>query len=154
MNKLSYPITYGILIAIGLIAYFLLLSIFGLHVNPAYSIFNMVILGTGLYFAITRYKEKKGPKFRFQKGFMVGLSTGWLATILFTGFFAVYASELNPGFMEELITMWETDWYVNIGMVIATVALMGVASTLVITYAWVQLHKNTRNTKEGRKHTY
>lgn len=153
MKKFSYPITYGVLIAIGLIAYFLILSIFGLHINPAYSIFNLVILGTGLYFAVTRYKEEKGPKFRFQKGFMVGLASGFLATILFTGFFALYA-ELDSGFFEELITMWETDWFVNIGMVIFTVALMGFASTLVITYAWAQLHKNTRNTAEGRKHTY
>ena len=154
MKKLSYPVTYGLLIAIGLIAYFLILSLFGQHVNPAYSIFNMVILGIGLHFAITRYKEDKGAKFRFQKGFMVGLTTGFIATAIFTGFFGVYATELDPGFLEELITMWETDWFINIGMVIFTVALMGIASTLVITFALNQLHKNTRNTREGREHTY
>lgn len=153
MKKLSYPVTYGLLIAIGLIAYFLLLSLFGLHINPAYSIFNMIILGAGLYFAITRYKESKGGKYRFQKGFMVGLTTGFIATVLFTAFFAVYA-ELDPDFLNELITMWETDWFVSIGMVIVTVALMGLASTVVITFAWNQLLKNTRNTSEGQKHTY
>lgn len=152
-KSLSYTITYALLITAGLIAYFLLLSLFGLHINPAFSVFNMVILGTGLYFAITRYKAEKGAKYRFQKGFMVGLTTGFLATILFTGFFAIYATELEPGFLEELITMWETDWYVNIGMVVFTVALMGFASTLVITFAWNQLLKNTRNTREGREHT-
>ena len=154
MKRLSLPLLYGIFIAGALIAYFLILSIFGLHVNPAYSIFNMVILGVGLYLELTKYKEKKGAKFKFQKGIMTGLITGFIATGIFTAFFAIYASELNPGFLSQLITMWETDWFVNIGMVIATVGLMGAASTAVITFAFVQLHKPSKNTAEGRKHTY
>lgn len=152
-NKYKYPLIYGGSIAAALIAYFLILSLFGAHVNPAYSIFNMVILGVGLYLAITNYKKEKGLKFKFNRGFMVGLASGWAATAIFTAFFAIY-TELESSYLENLITMWETDWYTNVGMVIATVALMGFASTLVITYAWVQLHKNTRNTEEGRKHTY
>lgn len=153
-NKYKYPLTYGVSIAIALIAYFLLLSLFDAHVNPAYSIFNMVILGVGLYLAVTNYKKEKGLKFKFNRGFMVGLSSGFTATIIFTAFFAIYATEINPDFLTELVTMWETDWFVNIVMVLFFIALAGFASTLVITYAWVQLHKNTRNTEEGKKHTY
>ena len=154
MKSTSVPLMYGIYIAIALIAYFLLLSLFGLHQNPAYSIFNLVITGGGIFLAIKRYRDKKAGKFKYQKGFMTGLSAGFIATILFTGFFAVYTSELNPGFQEELITMWETDWFVNIGMLIFTVALMGFATSLVVTLAIMQLYKPSWNTSEGQKHTY
>ena len=154
MKKLSVPLTYGIFIAIALIAYFLLLAIFELHKNPAYSVFNMVITGVGIFLAIKKYRDKKAGKFTYQKGFLAGLSSGFIATVIFTGFFAVYASELNPDFSRELITMWETDWFVNIGMLVFTVALMGFATSFVVSLAVMQLYKPSWNTSEGQKHTY
>lgn len=114
----------------------------------------MVISGVGIFLAIKKYREKKAGKFKYQKGFMAGLTTGFIATVLFTGFFAVYASELNPDFSLELITMWETDWFVNIGLIVFTVALMGFATSLVVTLAIMQLYKPSWNTSEGKKHTY
>ena len=154
MKKLSVPLLYGVFIAIGLIAYFLLLSLFGLHTNPAFSIFNMVITAVGIFLAVRKYMYNKGPKFKYQKGFVVGLTSGFIATILFTFFFAIYATEIQPGFPQELITMWETDWFVNLGMLVVTVALMGFASTFVVSLAIMQLYKPSWNTSEGRKHTY
>ncbi|MGI0105437.1 DUF4199 domain-containing protein [Salinimicrobium sp. WS361] len=154
MKRSSVPLIYGIYIAIALIGYFLLLSLFDLHQNPAYSVFNMVITGGGIFLAIKKYRDKKLGKFKYQKGFMAGITAGFVATVIFTGFFAVYTSELNPGFQEELITMWETDWFVNIGMLVFTVALMGFATSLVVTLAIMQLYKPTWNTSEGKKHTY
>ena len=154
MKKLSVPLLYGVFIAIGLIAYFLLLSLFGLHTNPAFSLFNMVITAVGIFLAVRKYMYNKGPKFKYQKGFVVGLTSGFIATILFTFFFAIYATEIQPGFPQELITMWETDWFVNLGMLVFTVALMGFASTFVVSLAIMQLYKPSWNTSEGRKHTY
>lgn len=154
MNRFSHPVKYGLLTAIGFIAYFLILLLFDLHTEPGFSIFNLIILGTGLYFSVTKYKEKRGDKFKFRNGFGVGLTTGFIATVIFTVFFLIYATEINPNFMDELLPMWSSDWYSNIGFVIAGVALMGFASTLVITYAWVQKHKVTQNTEEGKKHTF
>lgn len=154
MKRSSVPLMYGIFIAIALIAYFLLLSLFGLHTNPAYSIFNLVITGVGIFLAIKTYRDKKSAKFKYQEGFITGLAAGFIATVLFTAFFAIYSSILNPNFEEELITMWETDWFVGIGMILFTVALMGFASSLVVTLAIMQLYKPTWNTAEGRKHTY
>lgn len=153
MNKISTPIKFGLGIAAALIGYFLILSLFGLHEYPAFSIFNMVILGTGLYFAVTGYKKEVGAKFKFRKGFMVGLTAGFLATAIFTFFFLIYATEIDPEFMVESMPMWVTDWASTVGFLLVGVALAGFASTLVITYAWVQLHKVSRNTEEGKEHT-
>ena len=154
MKKSSIPLIYGIVIAIGLIAYFLILALFELHKNPVYSVFNLVITGVGIFLAIKKYRKEKGAKFKYQKGFATGMTTGFIATIIFTAFFAIYASELNPDFSLELITMWETDWFVNIGMLVFTVALMGFATSFVVALSIMQLYKPSWNTKEGQKHTY
>ncbi|HET8752910.1 MAG TPA: DUF4199 domain-containing protein [Salinimicrobium sp.] len=153
MKSSNIPLFYGVLVAVGLIAYFLILSIFGVHTNPAFSIFNGVILGFGIFAAVSKFKRKKGAKFKFQKGLVAGLTTGFIGTVIFTFFFAIYATELDPDFLSELITMWETDWFVNIGSVLALVALGGFASSLVITFAFMQLYKDSWNTKDAQKHT-
>lgn len=150
----SVPIKFGIIISAGLIAYFLIISLFGAHTNPFYSLFNIVIVGLGMFAAINQYKKKRGKKFKYQKGFRVGLSTGFIATIIFTVFFGLYATELNPDFVQELLAMWESDWYVNIGIVLFTVALMGFATTVVLTLTFMQILKDSWNTREGREHTY
>lgn len=154
MKKSRIPVYYGLFIAIGLIAYFLLLSLFDLHKNPFYSFFNVVIVGVGMFACIKKYRKEKGSKFKYQKGFGALFSSGVIATIIFTAFFAFYATELEPNFLEELLTMWESDWYVNIGMVIFTVALMGFATSIVLSLTFMQWFKRTWNTEEGRKHTY
>lgn len=154
MKNSSVPVIYGLVVAAGLIAYFLLLSIFGLHTNPIYSVFNMVITAAGIYLAITKYRRDKGQKFKYQKGFMTGVGTGFIATIIFTIFFGVYSTELNPDFVQELLADWGSDWFMNIGMLLFTVALMGFASTFVLSLAFMQLLKESWNTSEGQKHTY
>lgn len=152
--NLSIPIKYGLFISVGLIAYFLILSLFGAHTNPFFSLFNPVIVGVGMFAAITAFKKHKGGKFKYQKGFMTGLVAGFISTVVFTAFFAFYATELEPNFLDRLLEMWESDWYINIGMVIFTVALMGFATTVVLTLAFMQIFKDSWNTKEGREHAY
>jgi hypothetical protein len=154
MKDLSIPVKYSLFISAGLIAYFLIISIFGAHTNPFFSLFNPVIVGVGMFAAIVAYKKKKGGKFKYQKGFRTGLTTGFLATIFFTIFFAFYATEIEPDFIDRLLSMWDSDWYVNIGMVVFTVALMGFATSVVLTLAFMQGFKDTWNTKEGREHTF
>ncbi|MFO7720619.1 MAG: DUF4199 domain-containing protein [Gillisia sp.] len=152
MKKLGIAFFYGIGIAIGLIAYFLILSLFGLHENPLFSLFNPVIVGIGMYLAIIALKRKLGKKYKYQKGFKVGIKTGFIATIIFTIFFGIYATELNPGFINKLLSVWDTSWHITIAMVLFTVAIMGFATTVVLTLAFMQLLKDSWNTKEASKH--
>ena len=41
--------------------------------------------------------------FSYSEGFKTGLITGFVATIVFTAFFLVYATEINGGFLPELL---------------------------------------------------
>ena len=154
MKKFSVPLMYGIFIAVGLIVYFVILALLGLVKYPAYSVFNIVITGVGMFLAIKKYRKQKGAKFKYEKGFLAGFSTGVIATVIFTGFFAIYSSELNPDFSNELVTMWDSDWFVNLGLLVFTVALMGLATSFVLALSFMQLLKDSWNTADGKKHTY
>ena len=148
MKKFSIPVKYGVAISIGLIAYFLICSLFGIHINPIYSLFNSVITGIGIFAALKQYRLHSDGKFYYQKGFVIGLLTGFYASVIFTIFFAIYSTEINPEFLNQLLPMWRGTYSTSTGMIIFAVAVMGFATTLVLTLTFMQLLKDSWNLKK------
>lgn len=145
MNKLSLPIRFGIVISGILIAYFLIISLFNAHTNPAFSLFNSVITGFGIFETIRYYKLEQGKEFDYSKGFSVGIIAGFVATIIFTIFFLFYATEINESFISELLEVYKRDYNVSVGLVTFVVAIMGFATTVILTLTSMQYFKNSSN---------
>ena len=143
--KKSTSLKYGILTSIVLIAFFLVLSLVGGHISPGFSVFNGFFLAIGMYFAIKQAKEEQGNSFDYTSGFMIGIRTGLIATFLFTLFFWGYATELNPNFLPDLMATYGANFKIGIGLIVFTVAIMGVSSTLVLSLTFMQLFKRSRN---------
>ncbi|MDR6299544.1 DUF4199 domain-containing protein [Mesonia maritima] len=154
MKNKAISLRYGFGISILLIIYFLLLSAVGLHTKPIFSLVNGLITGVGIYYAIKSYRAHKKEKFKYQKGFMTGLTTGFLATLIFTVFFGIYASNIDNDFANDLLNNWEADYSTGLGLLLFVVAVMGFATTLVLTLSFMQLFKDSWNTKAGKKHTF
>ena len=148
MKNLSLPIRFGIVTSACLVAYFLILSLFGKHTNVFFSLFNGLITGFGIYETLKITKLREGSKFSYTSGFTAGITTGVVATILFTIFFAVYSTELNSTFLTELSEVWSKDYANFEGIVFFTVAIMGIATTLVLTLTFMQLFKPSNNPKK------
>jgi glycerol uptake facilitator-like aquaporin len=151
MKKISIPVKYGVAISIVLFAYFLICSLFGVHKNPAFSLFNAVIVGVGMYLALKQYRLHPSGKFSYQTGFVTGLLTGFYATVIFTIIFAVYATEINPEFLNELLPTWRDDYSTSKGLVFFVVGIMGIVTTLVLTLTFMQLLKDSWNIKKETK---
>lgn len=145
MKKISLPIRFGLVTSAVLIAYFLILSMFNKHINPAFSFFNAVITAFGVYEAVRLSKLQNIAGFSYTEGFKIGLITGFTATIFFTAFFLFYATEVNPSFLSDLLASFNGQFLVDIGMVTFIVAVMGFATTVVSTLTVMQLFKNSRN---------
>ncbi len=129
-----------------LIAYFLMISLFNAHTNPLFSLFNCIITGFGIFETIRYYKLEQGRTFDYSKGFTVGLVTGFVATLLFSIFFLFYITEINQNFISELSKFFDNDYSVSAGMVTFVVAIMGFATTVVLTLTSMQYFKNSGNT--------
>ena len=65
MNNYALPIRFGVAASGCLIAYFLILSLLGLHTNVFYSLFNTIITGFAIFEAIKYFKLKKGDSFTY-----------------------------------------------------------------------------------------
>ncbi len=148
MKQFALPVRFGIATSGSLVAYFLVLSLFNLHTNIFYSLFNGVITGFGIYESIKYFRIKDGVGYNYGKGFTAGIVTGFLSTLIFTLFFAFYSTEVNTEFLRELSSVWFKDYNTSEGIVFFTVAIMGFATTLVLTLSFMQLFKTSRNLKK------
>ncbi|MAP53634.1 DUF4199 domain-containing protein [Altibacter sp.] len=142
----KYYIKYGIGIAIALIAYFLLTKLLGLHQYPILSAANGVIFGAGILMAMKAYKADK-ENFKYQKGFQIGLFAGGIATILFAVFMSLYIFQIDTQFAEAILDSWGLTYNKGGLIVIISLVIMGFATTLVLTLAFMQLLKESWNTK-------
>ncbi len=150
MKKVTLPVRFGIAISGSLIAYFLILSLFNAHTSPIYSLFNTVITAFGIYEAIKSFKLREGKKFNYTNGFTTGIVTGFVATIIFTIFFTFYATEINAEFLVKLLEVFKGDYHIGIGSVAFGVAIMGFTTTVILTLAFMQLFKNSRNIPQNQ----
>ncbi|WP_418602214.1 DUF4199 domain-containing protein [Hwangdonia sp.] len=145
MKTLSLPIRFGLVTSAVLIAYFLILALFDKHTNPVFSFFNAVITVFGIFDAVRLQKLKDTESFSYGEGFKTGIITGFVATFFFTVFFLFYATEVNPGFLSQLLENIDGVFNVDIGMVTFIVAIMGVATTVISTLTVMQFFKNSGN---------
>jgi hypothetical protein len=148
MKNFTLPIRFGIVTSAVLIAYFLILALFDKHTNVFFSLFNGVITGFALYEVIKYTKIQLGENFTYSKGFTNGIITGFMATLIFTLFFAFYSTELNPEFLKALSDKWANDYSNFKVIVFFTVAIMGVGTSVVLTLTFMQLFKASNNLKK------
>jgi hypothetical protein len=149
-KETTVPLKYGFNIAITLIAYFLIVKLFGLHENPWMRLFNGAIMAYGLYSSIKAYKIRDVEGFTYFEGFKIGIKAGFLATILFTLFMGIYMFHINPDFVDVIMSEWKSDYENGAGILMFVLLVEGFASTLVLTLAFMQLFKKTWNIPEKK----
>jgi len=146
MNKsFSVALKYGLYITTSLIAYFLILRLFDLHQNPWLRLLNGVFMAAGIYYAIKYYKLSVDKDFTYVDGFKTGLITGFVATILFTAFMAVYLFHLDPEFSKKLLSDWFSNHEEGTGILIFIILIEGLASTVILTLTFMQIFKKSHN---------
>ncbi|WP_010521597.1 DUF4199 domain-containing protein [Aquimarina agarivorans] len=150
MNKSKLPVVFGIGIAVVLILTFLIFASFGLHTNPIYSLINGVFMAYGMFLSVKMYKKEKGNLFKYEKGFVATFLTGLNATIIFTIFFALYGSMIEPDYISVMLGNWSSHYNTPEGLVVFVVFVMGMATTMVLTLAFMQLFKPSWNTHQAK----
>lgn len=145
MKKVGLPVRFGLIISGILIAYFLILSLFDKHTNPIFSFLNAGITAFGIFETIRYYKLELANEFSYSKGIIAGLVSGFVATIVFSGFFLFYITEINDSFIISLTETANVGYDISVGLVTFTVAIMGIATTLISSLTVMQYFKKSWN---------
>jgi len=138
-------IIYGSFIALGLIGYFLIVRLLGLHENPWLRLLNGVIVAFGIYKVIKDLKAESGKQFRYFDGFKVGVASGFIATLIFTLFMAIYIFHIDVEFAEKIMAMNIGSVSSEPGLLLFIILIEGFSSTVVLTLLFMQKFKPSWN---------
>ena len=131
------PENYGIRIAVGVIAFFLLMKFAGFFHVVELRMLNLLILVAGIFLALKKFKDTHQHHINYFRALVVGVSTGAIGSILFAIFFFLYVSFLDPGFMVWLQENEPMGRFLNPYIVSFIVALEGVFSGLLVTFVLI-----------------
>lgn len=145
----KHYIKYGALITIFLVIYFLLLRAVELHTITILSAFNAVIYGIGIFFAIKSYKNTS-TNFKYEEGFQAGLLSGAFASVLFGIVMAIYMYHIDPTFSASILEGWNLNLGDGTFLLVISVMIMGLATSFVLTLAFMQLLKDSWNTHQNK----
>ena len=135
---------YGIIIAISLIAYFLMMKLLGLHEYPVFSIFNAILFGGGIYRAIKTHL-RDNPDSKYQDLWQAGFMSGAIATIIFTAFMAIYMYQINSVFATQMLETWNISYNTGVLIMLFSMVLMGFSTSIVCVLTFMQRFKKSWN---------
>mgnify|MGYP003433678719 FL=1 len=133
------PENYGLRIAAGLIAYFLVMKIIGLSHHVELRLMNLVILSSGIYLALKKFKMTHTDHLNYFRGLIMGVATGGIGSLVF-GLFLFIWMQVDTGMMQSIMENEPMGRYLNPYMSAFIVVLEGFFSGLLVTFVllnWV-----------------
>ncbi|MBN8577080.1 MAG: DUF4199 domain-containing protein [Cytophagales bacterium] len=145
-NPNRIPENYGLKIAGGLIAFFLLMKILGLAHIYELRFLNVFIQVGGIYFALKKFRETHDQHMNYFRALATGVATGAVSSVIFALFLFIYLSA-DPGFMQDIIANEPMGRYLNPYITSFMVALEGLFSGLLFTFIIIN-YVNTDDVNE------
>lgn len=139
MNRMKSVAGIGMLTAVFLIAYFVVLYLVGLADLIELRVFNFVILLLGIVIAIKNAKTKDS-QFDYLRGIGVGFYVTLFAVTPFAAFVLLFLS-FNTEFMQLLINHAPFGQFLTPWASAAVVFFEGLSSGVIITYSAMQYFK-------------
>ncbi|MBN8651705.1 MAG: DUF4199 domain-containing protein [Cytophagales bacterium] len=145
-NPNRIPENYGLKIAGGLIAFFLIMKVAGLAHIYELRFLNVIIQVGGIYFALKKFRETHDQHMNYFRALVTGVATGAVSSVIFALFLFIYLS-VDPGFMQDIITNEPMGRYLNPYITSFMVALEGLFSGLLFTFIIIN-YVNTDDVNE------
>lgn len=134
-------IKYGVLMALALVGYFLLMKAINLEQNLELRVFNLIILSSFVLIAIDKYKKMKGVHLTYLKGVGLGLLTSVVGVFIFASLVLLYVTLIDPVFMEIIKQNEPFGDYLTPLLVSIAILIEGMASGFIASFAIMQYYK-------------
>jgi hypothetical protein len=141
----------GIYTAIGLIAYFTLMSVMNLHHNLTLHYLNIIVLFTGLRSSIKRIAQING-NINYFEGLKAGIIVSIVSVVIFNIFMLIYTTLLDRPFfyyLKENISFGNlfSGESTIIGL-LGIIAAEGLSSGFIMTFILMQYYKSDNSETE------
>lgn len=144
-NPNRIPEKYGVLIGLGLIAYFGVMYLAGLGNHVELRLLNLIILAVGVNAGLRKFKHTHGEHMNYFRALATGVSISTIGTLIFAAFLFFFM-KANDSFMNWIIENEKMGRYLNAYMASFIVLLEGVFSGLLVTFVllnWIDTDEVT-----------
>lgn len=143
------PMNYGLRIALGLIVYFMVMHFAGLSDVVELRLLNLLILVTGVYAALKKFRQTHDSHLHYFRGLVTGVATAATGSFIFAAFMFLYMS-VDTRFMQHIIDHEPMGRFMNPYIASCVVALEGVFSGLLVTFILINfVHTDEVNAPVG-----
>lgn len=143
------PESYGLRIAAGLIGFFLIMKLIGLSHHVELRLVNLLILVTGIYLALKKFKLTHHDSLNYFRGLITGVATGAVGSLVFALFLFIWM-KVDDAMMQSIIENEPMGRFLNPYMASFIVALEGVFSGLLVTFVLINyVHTDEVNERQG-----
>lgn len=107
-SPLKTAMNYGLITAIAMIVYSLILYLAGVDTNPVLPYFSYVILIIGIFLASKSYRDNiRGGYISYGNAVLAGFLTGLAASIIVAVYTYLFFTYISPESIQEMITIAE-----------------------------------------------
>ena len=132
----------GLVTALGLIVYFLIMNQFGFSRVLWFRFLNFFILGAGIIYAINKFRYELTEDEKYLKGMGIGVYTAAVAVFTFAFFMSIFLAYFDTTLMAYIRSTLTMGEYLNAPAVFLIIFLEGMASGLIITFCAMQYYKS------------
>lgn len=133
-NKI--PLNYGLKIAGGLVAYFVIMTAIGLGNHVELRLLNLFILAAGIFFGLKKFKQTHEDHLNYFRALITGVAIGAVGSAIF-GFLLFIYMTVSPSVMEAMMANEQMGVHLNPYMASFIVVLEGVFSGLLVTFVLI-----------------
>jgi hypothetical protein len=130
-NKIA--LNYGLKIAAGLVAYFVLMLLIDKGHHVELRLLNLFIMAAGIFFGLKKFKETHEDHINYFRALITGISIGAVGSSIFGFLLFVYLT-VNPTFMDALKENEQMGLHLNAYMASFIVVLEGVFAGFLVTF--------------------
>lgn len=139
--NISTSLKYALGTTAGLIAYFIIMKIFGLEAQHELRIFNFVIVLAGVVL-LHRSMYNAQPPHSYLNGLFSGFKMGAMATLFFIVFMGIYSTLIDPNFVEVLQSGSIWGGQLSIPQIVIATLFEGLGSCAIISFISMQYFKD------------
>ncbi len=132
-NPNRIPESYGLRIGVGLIVYFVVMHLVGLSHHVELRLLNLLILITGVYLALKKFKDSHGEHLNYFRALITGVATAGIGSAMFAVFLFFYM-KFDTSLMQSIVENEPMGRYLNPYIASFIVALEGLFSGLLVTF--------------------
>jgi len=129
----AIPAIYGTFIFAGLLVYFLVMLAFGLVHVIELRLLNLLIMGTGIYFALRQFRRTHEERLNYFRALAVGVTTGFIGTSTFV-LFLFFFMQIQKNFLNSVLSGEPMAPYMNTYTAAFAVWIEGIFSGLIMTF--------------------